>query len=417
MKAIMAETTNLSRRAFVAGATAAGVAKPAFSAKSAGRVVGANERLHVGMIGAGGNARGHMRALHKLAEQDNVEVTAVCDIYDLRREAAAEFTGGTPYRDYRKLLEHPGLDYVTVSVPEHWHAPITLDAADAGLHVYVEKPLTYSIQEGVAVVKKVKSSGIVLQCGIQGMSDDSYETAAEMIQNGAIGKVVMAHIDYSRNHRDDFWLRTPDPEAKPGVNLDWKAFLGKAKKRPWEPDRFFSWRRYWDYSGGIATDLFVHRLARIVKACGLTAPSRVVATGGQYFFNGGAEVPDTFNALLEYPEGINVLLVSSMANQTKIRHVIRGNKGTIEFTREGFTIEPERLFRDDVEPAVHKKSGGEDMALHHHNLHNAIRSGEPLKCDVELAFNVSMACHMTVESFRRRKSLGWDRRRQRVVKT
>ncbi len=410
-------SSDLSRRTFIAGATAAGAARPALSAKSAARIAGANERLHIGVIGAGGNANGHMRALQKLAGPDNVEISAVCDIYDLRREAAAEFTGGKPYKDYRALLEQPGLDYVTISVPEHWHAPITLDAADAGLNVYVEKPLTYSISEGLEVVRKIKSTGIVLQCGIQGMSDDSYEAAAELIRDGAIGKVVMAHIDYSRNHRDDFWLREPDPDAKPGVNLDWKAFLGKARKRPWDPDRFFSWRRYWDYSGGIATDLFVHRLARIVKACGLTTPSRVVATGGNYFFDGGSEVPDTFNALLEYPEGINVLLVSSMANQTRIRHLVRGNRATIEFTREGFVVEPEALHKDEVQPRIHKKSGGEDMALHHHNLHNAIRLGAELKCDAELGFNVSMACQMAVESFRRKKSLGWDRRRQRVVRT
>ena len=161
----------------------------------------------------------------------------------------------------------------------------------------------------------------------------------------------------------------------------------------------------------------MHRLARIVKACGLTTPSRVVATGGHYFFNGGAEVPDTFNALLEYPEGIDVLLVSSMASQKSIRHVIRGNKGSIEFTREGFLVEPENLFKDEVRPRAHKKSGGEDMALHHNNLHNAIRKGEALKCDVELGFNVSMACQLAVESFRRKKSLGWDRRRSRVVRT
>lgn len=413
----MPGTDPLSRRTFVAGAVAVGAARSALTAKSAARVVGANERLHVGVIGAGGNANGHMRALRKLADEDNVEVAAVCDIYDPRREAAAEFTGGKPYKDYRKLLEQEGLDYVTISVPEHWHAPITMDAADQGLHVYVEKPLTYSIEEGLKVVERVKDTGIVLQCGIQGMSDDSYAAAAALIQGGAIGKVVMAQIDYSRNHRDDFWLREPDPDAKPGVNLDWKAFLGRARKRPWDPARFFSWRRYWDYSGGIATDLFVHRLARIVKACGLTTPARVVATGGRYFFNGGAEVPDTFNALLEYPEGIDVLLVSSMANQTSIRHLIRGNRGTIEFTREGFTLEPEQLHRDEVQPQTHQKSGREDMALHHHNLHNAIRKGEPLKCDVELGFHVSMACHMTVESFRRKKSLAWDRRRRRVVKT
>lgn len=413
----MPNQESLSRRTLLMAGAVAGAARSSLTAKSAARVVGANERLHVGMIGAGGNANGHMRALKRLADDDNVEITAVCDLYDPRREAAAEFTGGKPYRDYRRLLEHEGLDYVTISVPEHWHAPITLDAADSGLHIYVEKPLTYSISEGLEVVRRVRRTGVLLQCGIQGMSDDSYEAAARVIEDGGIGKVVMAHIDYSRNHQDDFWLRAPDPEAKPGVNLDWKMFLGKARKRSWDPNRFFSWRRYWDYSGGIATDLFVHRLARIVKACGLTLPSRVVATGGHYYFNGGAEVPDTFNALLEYPEGVNVLLVSTMANQAQIRHVIRGHKATLEFTREGFTIEPERLYREEMRPLRHEKSGGEDMALHHHNLHNAIRKGEALKCDAELGFNVSTACHMTVESFRRKKSLAWDVRKRRVVRT
>ncbi len=409
--------STVSRRAFIAGAAAASAANSVMTAKSAARVVGANDRLHVGVIGAGGNANGHMRALKRLAGPDNVEITAVCDIYDPRREAAAEFTGGEPYRDYRQLLERPELDYVTISVPEHWHAPITLDAADQGLHVYVEKPLTYSIAEGLEVVRKVRRTGITLQCGIQGMSDDSYEAAGQVIRDGAIGKVVMAHIDYSRNHRDEFWLREPDPDAQPGVNLDWSTYLGKARKRPWDPDRFFSWRRYWDYSGGIATDLFVHRLARIARACGLSAPSRVVATGGQYFFREGAEVPDTFNALLEYPEGMNVLLVSTMANQTAIRHVIRGKKGTIEFSREGFRVDPEAIHEGEVEPRIYSKTGGEDMGLHHHNLHNAIRDGEPLRCDVEFAFNVSMACQLAVQSYRRKKSLGWDPRRQRVIKT
>ena len=348
--------SSVSRRTFIAGAAAAGAARSVLTAKSSARIVGANDRLHVGVIGAGGNANGHMRALKRLAGPDNVEITAVCDIYDPRREAAAEFTGGDPYRDYRRVLERPELDYVTISVPEHWHARMTLDAADEGLHVYVEKPLTYSIDEGLAVVKKVRETGITLQCGIQGMSDDSYETAAGLIKDGAIGPVVMAHIDYSRNHREEFWLREPDPDARPGVNLDWNAYLGKARKRPWDPDRFFSWRRYWDYSGGIATDLFVHRLARIVRACGLSAPSRVVATGGNYFFRDGAEVPDTFNALLEYPEGMNVLLVSTMANQTKIRHVIRGKKGTIEFSR-GRLPHRARIHPRGRGPAPHPQEG------------------------------------------------------------
>lgn len=403
-----------SRRSFVTASLAASAA--ASAAPPPPRVVGANDRLRVGVIGAGGNARGHMRALKRLADQDNVEIAAVCDLYQPRLDAAVEFTGGKPYSDYRKLLENRDLDYVTISVPEHWHAPITMDAIDQGLHVYCEKPMTYSIEEGVKVRKRVKEAGIQMQVGVQGMSDNSYETAAEYIADGAIGKPVLAQIDYSRNAKDGIWLREPDPEAKPGVNLDWETWLGNAPKRDWEPDRFFGWRRYFDYSGGIATDLFVHRLTRIVRALNLTAPKRVVATGGTYVFKqNAAEVPDTFNVMIEYPEDVTVMLVSSLANQTRIKHMIRGHKGTLEFTHEGFTITPEELFADQVKPAEHAKAGREDMKLHHHNLHNAIRHGEALKCDVDLGFWGAMPTQMAVESLRSRKYLAWDADEEQVV--
>ena len=412
----MPDTAVFTRRSLLAGAAAAAGARAVAAAPASPRVLGANERLRVGVVGAGGNANGHMRALLELKEQDNVEIIAVCDLYRPRLEAAAELTGGKPFHDYRKLLETKGLDYVVVSVPEHWHSRITLDALDQGFHVYCEKPLTYSIEEGLQVRKKVADTGLKLQCGIQGMSDDSYETAARYIQEGAIGKPVLAQIDYSRNEKVDLWHRPPDEGVQPGVNLDWETFLGPAPKRDWEPDRFFSWRRYWDYSGGIATDLFVHRIARIIKACNLTVPSRVVATGGKHFFTESiAEAPDTFNVMVEYPGGMSVLLVSTLANQTKIKHMIRGRKATLEFTEDGFEITPERLFESEVKPATHTKSGGENMALHHHNLHNAIRHGAALKCDADLGFYASMACQMAVDSFRRRKYLAWDAAAEKVV--
>ncbi len=128
-----------------------------------------------------------------------------------------------------------------------------------------------------------------------------------------VSKVVMAQIDYSRNYAGDFWANEIDPDAKPGVNLDWEAWLGPAPKRPWNPRRYFQWRRYWDYSGGIATDLFVHRVTRILKAVGLTFPDRVTATGGTWnFVESVAEIPDTFNMLCDYPGGPTVALISSM---------------------------------------------------------------------------------------------------------
>jgi predicted dehydrogenase len=400
----------VSRRSFVAAG--------ALTARAFTQVRGANERLRIGVIGCGGMATGHMRGLVKNRETDNCEIVTVCDIYDKRLQAAAQLTGGKPVRDYRSVLDNRDVDYVLIATPEHWHAPMTLDAADAGKHIYCEKPMTRTVDEAKKVVAKIRQTGVKMQVGVQGMSDDSYETANRYVQEGALGDVVIAQIDYSRNYAtDDFWAYKHDPEAIPGENLDWKAFLGSAPKRPWDPDRFFSWRRYWDYSGGIASDLFVHRVTRVIKSLGLKEPERAVATGGKFHYkNSAAEIPDTFNVLLEYPGGPNVILVSSMANDTPVEHVLRGHKATLKFTRTGFTITPQREFAKDMQEITHQKTGAENIELHHRNLMNAIRHNEPLKCDCQLGYYGVVACEMSVQSFRKREYLRWDAARQKIVR-
>src|SRR5579884_1936872 len=253
--------SNLSRRTFVAGA--------AVSAAAYAKIPGANDRLRIGVIGCGGQANSHMQALLKMRESDNCDITNVCDVFDKRANEAAQLTGAKVVKDYRRVLDNPDIDYVLIATPEHWHYQMTLDAIDAGKHIYCEKPMTHTVEQSKRIVAKVKQSKVKMQVGVQGMSDDSYETAHKFIKDGALGKVVLAQIDYSRNYKDDFWAYPIDTDARPGENLDWKAWLGPAPKRPWDPDRCFRWRRYWDYSGGIATDLFIHRVTRIIKAVGL----------------------------------------------------------------------------------------------------------------------------------------------------
>jgi predicted dehydrogenase len=214
----------------------------------------------------------------------------------------------------------------------------------------------------------------------------------------------------------DFWVNRTDPDVRPGENLDWNAFLGPARKRPFDLDRFLGWRRYWDYSGGIASDLFVHRVTRMIKSLGLTFPDKVVGTGGKFqFVNSPAEIPDTLNILLDYPEGLTVQLISSMANDTKIPHLIRGNKATLEFNEGGFTITPQKLFANEVQPVTYKRSGDEEVNLHHRNLLNSIRKGEALKCDHMLGYYGVVATAMGNLSYRNRKYLRWDRARERVI--
>lgn len=429
------EKNKITRRQFAMrlAASTAGIATfgsaMGMSAKSYSRISGSNEKLNIGIIGCGGMANSHMRALLDMKQSDNVEIASICDIYTKRLDQARELTGARAFKNYQEILEDKDIDYVLIATPEHWHYQMTLDAIGAGKHIYVEKPMTHTIDQARDISAKIAASGLKLQVGVQGMSDDSYETAHKMIQEGALGKVVMAHIDYSRNYADDYWRNEPDPDARPGVNLDWEAWLGPAPKRPWDPERYFSWRRYWDYSGGIATDLFIHRVTRLIKSLGLSYPDYVAATGGKWNFTDSiAEIPDTHNILLDYPEKITVMLVSSMANDMPIRHVIRGHKATLEFTREGFTILPQRATNRDVvsgtgeeagEPGLftHKKTGAEDITLHHRNLQNAIRANETLKCDHKLGMYGVVACMMGVESLRQRKYLKWDPETQGVMES
>jgi predicted dehydrogenase len=405
---------SLSRREFTAAAGAAAL----FTARGYSQIKGANERLRIGVIGAGGMATGHMETLVRMREKDNLEILGVCDVYQPRLDKAVQITGGKPYKDYRSLLAVKDIDYVLIATPEHWHAQMTLDAADAGKHIYCEKPMTHTVEESKKVVAKIKATGVKMQVGVQGTSDDSYETAYKYFKDGTLGKVTVAEICYSRNHLKDFWDYSIDAGARPGENLDWKAWLGPAPKRAWDPNRFFRWRWFWDYSGGIATDLFVHRVTRIIKALGLEFPERGVATGGKFYFKDSkAEVPDTYNSLLDYPEGTTVILVSSMANDTPVKHVLRGNKATLEFTRTGFTITPQRLYAKEGKVIEHKKTGAENIEYHHRNLQNAIRKGEALHCDCMLGYYGVVAADIGVESFRRQKYMLWDKAKQRFVKS
>jgi predicted dehydrogenase len=204
------------------------------------------------------------------------------------------------------------------------------------------------------------------------------------------------------------------------VNLDWEAFLGSAPKRPFDLDRFLHWRRYWDYSGGIATDLFVHRITRIIRALDLKFPTRAVAVGGKWEFrDSAAEIPDTFNMMLDYPEGLSVVVLSSMANDTPIPHVIRGHEATLEFTRTGFVIRPQERFNKEGnrQEIVHVKSGGEDITLHHRNLQDAIRNGVAIKTDVMTGYYGVVAVRMATEAFRKNKCIKWDAAREKAVTT
>jgi predicted dehydrogenase len=373
--------------------------------------------LRVGVIGCGGRGvDAHIRTLLKMKEADNVEVTAVCDVFDKRAQRAAQMTGARAYQDYRELLANKDVNVVVIATPDHWHAQMAIDAAGAGKHIYCEKPMTHTVEEAKRVVGRVRETGVKMQVGVQAMSDDSYETAYEHVKAGTLGKVVLAQIDYSRNYLNDYWLKPVDPDLKPGVNFNWELFLGPAGKRPFDPELYFNWIRYFDFSGGVPAGLFVHRVTRLIKALGLRFPEYGSAHGGKFqFTESRAEVPDTINIMLDYPGGPTVLLISSLANDTPVAHTLRGHKATLEFTQTGFVIKPQRLYEKQMKEIVHRKTGGEDTELHLRNLLRAIRGLEPLKCDEMLGYYGVVACQFGVLSQRQRKYLKWDAAAERIV--
>ena len=396
--------SGLSRRQFAAGAAFSAAQPP-------------SGRLRVGVIGCGGRGVGaHIRTLLKMKETDNVEVTAVSDVFDKRARQAAELTGGRPYQDYRELLASRDVDVVIIATPDHWHAQMSIDAAAAGKHIYCEKPMTHTAEEARQVVERVRAAGVKMQVGVQGMCDDSYETAYKYVQAGTLGKVVLAQIDYSRNYRGDYWLKPVDPDLRPGVNFNWDLFLGPAPKRPFDAERYFNWIRYFDYSGGVPAGLFVHRVTRIIRSLGLQFPEYGSAHGGKFQFPGSrAEVPDTINVMLDYPGGPTVMLISSLANDTPVPHLLRGHKATLEFTPTGFVIKPQKLYQNEMQEIVHRKTGGEDTELHLRNLLRAIRFNEPLKCDEMLGYYGVVACQFGILSQRQRKYMKWDAAARRIV--
>jgi len=406
--------TQVSRRRFLGTTGAVAAASASWTAASYAQIIGANDRIRIGFIGAGGMAGNHMNTYNDLKEKNNLEAVAVADCWKTRAEAGAKKTEAPhALTDYRKVLDLKEIDYVTIATPEHQHAHITLDALDAGKAVYCEKPLTHTIPEALAVMKKQAETKLPLQVGVQGMSDDSYISARDAIRQGVIGQVIQAQIEYVRRYGKQGLFRKPDvtDDVPKPADLDWNAWLGPAPKTDWNPHHYFEWRNYSMYSGGIATDLFIHRITRIMKACDLFYPRRVVGMGGIWQWPDGRDLPDNFEMICEYPRGMTVYVLGTQGNRVGIGHLIRGYRGTLYFNKKGWVAKD----KDGKVLAEHQKTGAEDTHLHHTNLQNNMRNGETLNCPVQLGVAGVTAVVMANESWRSGQMMAWDKQNQAMV--
>lgn len=398
--------------------------RPSVTARSASRVLGANDRINIGSIGVGGMGTGHLRDfVRQSAEQKDIQVVAVCDVYKARRERARKIAGleeKDVFLDYRELLARGDVDAAVIATPDHWHGQMALDALTAGKDVYLQKPMTYTIEEARHVAEATARLGRVLQVGSQGLSSPAIHKTRELIEQGEIGELLWAQGTASRNSTRGEWNYRIEPEGTPET-IDWKRWLGGAPKRPFSAERYFRWRKYWDYSGGIATDLFYHTLGPLVFAMGLKFPVAVSASGGIYVQK-DREVPDTYATLIEYPNCC-IDLSGSMANAAGGRYhgtAIYGHKGTITFTRGRVVVTPEALTpgsfdkRAEVPPKVFEVPETRSThGAHTDNFFACMRSRRQPNLNAELGWQIMAAIRLGVDAYREGKTKLFDPNSQR----
>ena len=395
------DTTN--RRRFLGAAVA--------SAASYGRILGANERVQLGLIGCGERGRYDMSNFVKAG---GVDVVALCDVWgdnlDRAKTTPAAANART-FTDHHKVLEIKELDVALICVPDHWHAPIAIDALNAGKDVYVEKPLTLKAEEGPQVVKAARTNKRVCQVGMQQRSGKHYlQAKAEYIDSGKLGKITLCRTWW---HGNSYHLRKAPAslQAQP-ANLDWAHFLGPLKWRDWDPQQYWNWRAYLDFGGGQVTDLFTHWLDVVHMFMGKDIPISAQATGGIYNFKDGRTAPDTINVLLEYPSEFTATFEATLVpGITGAAQEFCGTQGRLWIDRSRYEFYP--LGRN-VQPVVVKAQSSIDLD-HVQNFLDCVKSRQLPNGDVLVGHRSAQASHLGNISYMQKRRIDFDPVREEIL--
>lgn len=432
--------TGVTRRAFVR-TTALGL-----SALSARNVLGANERVGVGIIGFGLIGRIHTRSYLQLDQ--HARVVAVSDTYGPRRDEAKALVGGevATYRDFRQLLENKDVDAVVVATPDHWHALQTMMACAAGKDVYVEKPLTLFVREGRWMLDVANRYQRVVQVGTQNRSGPNFQKAFDLIRQGRLGEIVSVQSNFFRNVAPGFGN---PPDQDPPAELDWDLMLGPAPWRRYNPNRgIYHFRWFWDYSGGQMTNLGQHSLDLVHWITGVKAPKSVYSTGGRFFLKDNGEVPDTQDAIIEYPGFTAVCqyreCTAGRGGQGMGGLMFHGTFGTMAMSRAGFEVfgdpkvspnntvakvlpgghpvggpqpEPEPDQRQRWTPNVKDDTGDAalDYVRHAQNFLDCVRSRQQPISDLASGHQIATTCHLANISMKVGRKVVWDAAHEQAV--
>ena len=420
----------LERRTFLKS-MAAGL----YTAASARRVIGANDRVRVGMIGLGLIG---LRHLLDFKAQPDVEIAAISEVYPPRLDEAVRAAGGgaEAFPDFRRMLDRRDIDAVVVSTPDHWHALMTILACAAGKDVYVEKPLTHVVREGEWMLRAARRFGRVVQVGTQQRSGRHYQRAADLVRGGHIGHIRSVQIAATRNILPGFSTPVGD---RPLTNEQWDLWLGPAPWTEFDARRcLYHFRWFWDYSGGQTTNLLSHDLDVVQWATG-ARPARVAAFAQRHqSITGFGETPDVVEAIVEYPEFL--LTWSSHESSAGGRKglEIHGTRGTLAIDRRALVVTPDpdvppadqipsfptapaprdappRAFRTQAIRDDGYEQVRDQFAPHVRNFIDCVKTRKPPASDLDSGHDTATTCHLVNIAMRVGRVVSWDAERQEIV--
>jgi predicted dehydrogenase len=426
-----------NRRDFTKTIVLAGAA----TAVGAARAAGANERVRLGFIGLGN--RGD-QVLDAFLKHPDCEVTAVCDLSQAYMDFASKKAGSSPkqYKDYRRLLESKEVDAAVISTPDHWHALQAIGACEAGKDVYVEKPLSLCIQEGRAIANAVQEHKRVCQVGIHRRSVPVCKQAADFVRGGGLGTITAARAFHMQNEWPNGIGNPPDGNPPEGFN--WDAWLGPAPKKAFNKNRtYYRFRWFYDYSGGQVTNFGVHYIDFIQWAIGHDAPVSVTALGAKPArMNDNREIPDTLEAVWQYPGGIIVTFSQFNATGTQwslpgCEVELRGTKGTLYLFGNGYEVVPDRISEDEFpartpltrkEDSTYRRNGkpviqaakeeghstGETVS-HARNFLDCVKSRAKCNCDIETGHRSTSATLLANIALKTHSVVDWDAKAERCT--
>jgi len=380
-----------TRRQFIKAAGGAGVAG-ALTAGSYSRILGANDRIQMAIIGAGGRGRSVMGSFNQVGA-DKLEFVGVCDVYEPNQNEALKMarTGTQATFDYKQILDRKDVDAVLNATPDHWHMQVVIDTVRAGKDIYTEKPFALSIEQGAQIVKAVRQTKQIVQVGMQRRSSEMVQAAKKLVADGALGEVALARAQW-------YWNRPVDPNKWSFKGkLDWDRFQSPAKRHhEATPPRFFSWRSFFDYNGGHMTDQGTHLMDVIQWLCNDGKPPRAAVAHGQTLLQTYGDVPDTFSAVFEYPNFVatwTLCYANSLEDGWKI--TLQGRKATMILDDDGFRVFPEPWKRPNVPvKPIHEFKGGIPTEPHVANFLDCVRSRKEPNAPVEVGHNAVTGPHL-----------------------